>query len=80
MAEITPIVCTEDELTAARSARTALINGSRKEQITIDGDVTVWTAITLPQLNATIAGMQAYQNSIAESGVIAFRITGSKGL
>jgi gpW len=79
LASITPIVCTVDELAAARSARSTLIQGARKVRIVIDGDVTEWTQITLSQLNDTIAGMQSYQNSISSTAITAFSITGSKG-
>jgi len=79
LASITQIVCTVDELTAARSARTILIQGARKVRITIDGDSTEWTQITMRELNDTIAGMQAYQNSVSADVVTAFSINGSKG-
>ena len=79
MAQIYPIVCTPEELTSARSARTDLISGARKVRITIDGDVTEYTQITLPQLNDTIAGMQAYQNSSSDTAIHGFVITGCKG-
>jgi hypothetical protein len=79
LAKIYPIVCTSDELTTARSARTTLIEGARKVKITIDGDSTEYTQITLPQLNDTIAGMQAYQNSSSDTAIHGFVIAGRKG-
>ncbi len=79
MASITPIVCTVDELTSARSARNDLKSGARKVRIVIDGDVTEWAQVTLKELNDTIAGMQAYQNSISATAITAFSITASKG-
>jgi len=79
LAQNYPIVCTSDELTSARSARTSLIEGARKVKISIDGDVTEYTQITLPQLNDTIAGMQAYQNSTGDTAIHGYLITGGKG-
>ncbi|WP_162096641.1 gpW family head-tail joining protein [Desulfotalea psychrophila] len=74
-----PIVCSLEEYQAARTARTRLIEGARAVRVTIDGDSTEFTQVSLPQLNETIAGMQAYQNLTSGNGVVAFNIHGCKG-
>lgn len=79
MASINPIVCTSDELDAARLARAAFVRGDRKVRVVIDGDVTEWANATLKEVNDTITGMQAYQNSISATAITAFSITASKG-
>lgn len=79
MAEIQPIVCTEDELVAARIARNDFIFLGRKQRILIDGNVTEWAAISVTEINATIAGMQRYQDSVSVDVVTAFSISASKG-
>ena len=79
MAQIYPIVCTSGELESACAERNKLIAGARKVRVTIDGDTTEYTQITLNQLNDTIAGMQAYQNSTSDTAIHAFLVTGRKG-
>jgi len=79
MAEIIPITCSSDELAAAISARSQIIGGSCRVRITFDGETTDFTLVTLSELNRTIAGMQMYLDSVAESATVAFVITGCKG-
>lgn len=79
---VSPEPCTTEEYLAARAARTSLIDGARAVRITIDGDLTEYTQVSLPQLNETIAGMQLYleaDSSIESCIASGFRVSGTKG-
>lgn len=53
------------DLTAFRAARTALVSGERVEEVSRDGRRVVYAGITLPQVEAAIARLEAeYQQAV----------------
>lgn len=76
---IIPITCTEEEYLSARLARTKLVDGVRAVKVTIDGDTTEYTQLTLKDLSELIAGMEVYRNCVSGNGIVAYNLNVRSG-